>query len=68
MRKQRFIDISTCICKVCGFKMPIPRNHGNPREKGHIKDLWCPRCKIQTKFVEVPKGDYAIDFNGNIIY
>ena len=68
MRKHRFVDMSTCICNECGLKMPIPREHGNLRKKKHIKDIWCPRCKKETKFTEIRKGDYLVDNNGNVIY
>jgi len=65
MKKKRFIDISTCICQECGFKMPIPRCHGQKRGRNHIKDIWCPRCGKETKFLEVRSGDCYI--NGNEI-
>ena len=35
----------------CGERIPIPRVH-HQREKGHIKDLWCPRCKEVHHFTE----------------
>lgn len=68
MRKKRFMELSTCICNECGCKMTVPREHGNMRKKGHIKDLWCPICKKDTKFYEVRKGDYFVDGNGNVVY
>lgn len=53
MRKQRFMDLSTLTCKECNGKMIIPRNHGDRRARGHIKDMWCPYCKAERKFVEL---------------
>ena len=59
MRKQRFMDLSNFICPVCGKSFPIMRNHGQQREKGHIKDIWCPYCKEDRKFKEIRKRDYC---------
>ena len=58
MRKQRFMDTSIMICPVCKKKFPIMRNHGQRRAKGHIKDIWCPFCGTERKFVEVPQDCY----------
>lgn len=52
MRKQRFMDLSIMTCVDCGKQFPIMRNHGERRAKGHIKDMWCPWCKKESKFVE----------------
>ena len=68
MRKQRFMDQSVFICPVCQNKFPLMRNHGNQREKGHIKDLWCPFCKTERKFIEVRHGDVYVDESGRIVY
>ncbi len=67
MRKQRFMDQSIFICPVCSNQFPIMRNHGKHRERGHIKDIWCPFCKADRKFREVSKKDYAL-VNGKLIY
>jgi hypothetical protein len=49
---NRFIVISTLVCGDCGSKFPIPRKANQLREYGHIKDLWCYKCKRVAKFVE----------------
>ena len=67
MRKQRYMDLSMFICPECGNTFPIMRNHGHHRERGHIKDIWCPYCKEDRKFREVRKTDYVVA-NGNMIY
>ena len=51
---NRFIVISTLVCRDCGAKFPIPRKANQLREYGHIKDLWCYKCKSVTKFIEKP--------------
>ena len=67
MRKQRFMDLSMFICSECGNTFPIMRNHGQHRERGHVKDIWCPYCKAERKFMEVRRTDYYEDKN-RIVY
>lgn len=67
MRKQRFMDKSLFVCNTCGNTIPLMRRHGSQRERGHIKDLWCPYCKADRKFAEIRRGDFAV-VNGNNIY
>lgn len=68
MRKQRYMDLSTFICPECGKTFPIMRPHGKHREKGHIKDIWCPFCKAERKFLEISKKDYYVTATGAVIY
>ena len=68
MRKQRFMDKSELICMTCGNRFPIMRNHGKPRERGHIKDIWCPFCKQDRKFQEVRRTDCVVTASGAVIY
>ncbi len=44
--------ISHLKCPECGLDFPIPRYRGRKREEGHIKDLYCPRCKAVRKMIE----------------
>lgn len=39
-------------CSECGMTFPIPRKKSVRREAGHIKDLWCFKCKTTTKHLE----------------
>ena len=48
-------------CEVCDFKMLIPRKKGQKRELGHIKHMYCPRCKETTGFIEETR-DESVDF------
>lgn len=52
MKQRRNYTISYCICPECSCNFPIPRKKNQYREKGHIKDIWCPFCKKINKFVE----------------
>lgn len=48
--KKRKVTIEYYICPGCELRFPIPRRRR--REEGHIKDLWCPNCKTEQKFVK----------------
>ena len=45
--------LSVFRCKECGFDIPLPRNAGRMREKGHIKDVFCAHCNKVTKHKEI---------------
>jgi len=53
--KRKRTTIEYYECPVCGFRFPIPRK--KCREKGHIKDLWCPMCKEERKMVKYDERD-----------
>lgn len=57
-RSMRSVELSYFECPECQHIFPIPRKIGRFREKGHIKDLWCPRCKEITKHYEHRSVDY----------
>lgn len=44
------MKISRFHCPECGLLMTVPRKR--PREKGHIKDLYCVNCQKIMKMVE----------------
>ena len=52
MRRKRYVT-SEFHCPECEFVMPLPRNCGRQREKGHIKNIWCPQCKKEMRFKEI---------------
>ena len=68
MRKIRYMDTSVFICPACGNKIPLMRKRNRQREKGHIKDLWCPFCRTDRKFLEIRRGDWYTEADGNIVY
>jgi len=40
-------------CTECGKKgIPLPRQKGRAREKGHIKHMWCVNCRKRTAHIE----------------
>ena len=49
-RTKRFY--STLICQSCGLKMTIPRPRAQKRKEGHIKTMYCAKCKKTRDFIE----------------
>ena len=45
------------LCSMCGEIYIIQRLEGRQRELGHIKDLWCPNCMRDRKFIEIKDRD-----------
>lgn len=68
MRKRRYTTISNFICPDCSNVIPLPRSHGNQREKGHIKTLYCPFCKSEKDFKEMKRKECYISLAGDVIY
>lgn len=58
LKQTRNYTISRCVCTNCGLIFPIPRKKSAAREKGHIKDIWCPSCKEISKFFEIRDCDF----------
>lgn len=52
MKKRRYMITSAFKCYKCGKDVFLPRMKGYQRKNGHIKDMWCPYCKEESKFVE----------------
>ena len=67
MKKKHFV-ISTFICQTCGMKIPLPRVHGQQRENGHVKDVYCPSCKCDRKFTEIRYKESFTNLDGQVIY
>lgn len=57
MRPNKY-SISYFMCTECGKKFPLPRPQSQRREKGHVKDLWCPFCKKMVKTIEIRDNDF----------
>lgn len=60
--RQKFLK-SDFYCTQCGEKgIPIPRKGAHPREKGHLKKLYCIYCNKETNHVEInPKTNYTYE-------
>lgn len=52
LRGQRYTFFK-CTCEGCtANKIQLPRKKGDMREKGHIKTMWCYKCKKETDHIE----------------
>ena len=60
MAKLTIIDF---YCVYCGNKgIPVMRQKGSQREKGHLKKLFCLTCQKETNHVEIrPFGQYNLE-------
>lgn len=66
MKKKSYV-ISNFICQDCDLVIPLPRCHGQQREHGHIKDIWCPCCKKEAKFREIKYKESYRNMLGELI-
>lgn len=48
---------SELVCFECGNIMPISRKNRRQRTKYHIKDIFCFKCDVVTKHIELKDGD-----------
>ena len=56
MRKTSTIR-SELVCFECGNIMPISRKNRRQRTKYHIKDIFCFKCDVVTKHIELGNVD-----------
>jgi hypothetical protein len=65
MRRVSNTTICELTCTCCGTVFPIQRKSNKLKEDNHIKDLWCVKCKKETKHIEkpmpYPKSDDTIN-------
>jgi len=46
-------------CLECGAIIPLTRLRTRAKKDGHIKNIWCYKCKKTTKHKEIREfGDY----------
>jgi len=64
-KKTKVVDCepSRFFCVVCGEEgIPLIRKPGAQREPGHLKKLFCLRCKCETNHAEIrPFGAYRYE-------
>jgi len=41
------------ICSICGYIQSIQRKKSSQKKELHLKDMYCPLCKKDTKFIEL---------------
>lgn len=65
--KRKVRVTSIFVCPECKLEFPLPRIHGEQRERGHIKDLYCPVCNKIQKFTEYAYKQPYKTLDGDII-
>jgi uncharacterized protein YlaI len=51
MKKRRAYQLRTFICPDCGETQKATKVKGRTG-KGHVKNLYCPRCKGERHFIQ----------------
>lgn len=59
-KSSRFVGIG------CETVIPLPRVY-RQREKGHVKDIWCPICGKVHGFKEYKANEYWMTMSGERI-
>lgn len=65
--RRKALTQSICICPECGNEFPIQRLKSKPRNKGHLKKLWCPVCKKEQNMTEIRYNDFYKTMSGTIL-
>lgn len=52
-RNQQSFIIHNFYCLNCLNMLPLPRTEGKLRERGHLKKIYCPRCKEEVNHAEI---------------
>lgn len=61
MKRQKTV-LTTLECEVCGTQMPISRKASKQKKPGHVKHMYCPKCKKTQAFIERVEADSIYDF------
>ena len=57
MNSKTVAKSTDLMCSNCGYILVIFRQKMRHKQPFHIKDLWCPVCKMETKFIEIKDRD-----------
>ena len=65
--RNKQVVMSMFVCPDCDKVIyELPRIH-RQREKGHIKDLFCPWCKTTKKCKEIRHGEVYKTLSGEVL-
>ena len=56
----RKVSMSAFYCQKCGDKIILPRKKNLRRERGHVKHIYCIKCKEVTPHNEVRECDFTL--------
>ncbi len=66
MKRKNLYKISRFVGIDCGTIIPLPRV-SRQREKGHIKDIWCPMCGKTHGFREYKQNEFYMNMCGEMV-
>lgn len=67
MGRHHYTRTSYFICTICDMVIPLSRISGQDRKKGHIKDIYCPKCKTVQKCKEYNHREFYKTLSGELI-
>jgi transcription elongation factor Elf1 len=56
MRKQKYTE-RRFKCITCNFLTVAYKKTSHQTKVGHLKDMYCPICKTDSKFIQLSKWD-----------
>jgi hypothetical protein len=57
------ISYSSFYCTQCTNKISLPRKQSRQREKNHLKNIYCIKCKEEVNHYEVRSCDHDFVFD-----
>lgn len=64
---MRNYKISTFFCVQCNNQISLPRKSSRQRERGHLKKIYCVKCKTEVNHSEQREFDWE-DFKDEAIF
>jgi len=57
MNSKSYATSTDLMCSKCGEIQVIYRHFKKHKKPFHIKDMWCPNCQTDSKFIELKDRD-----------
>lgn len=51
--KRQPVTMRDFQCPECSEKISVPKKSSRRTSVGHIKDMWCWKCKETRKFIQI---------------
>lgn len=55
---NRSVTYSTFYCTQCTNKISLPRRNSRQRERSHLKNIYCVKCREEVNHYEVREFDH----------
>jgi hypothetical protein len=60
---SRAVTYSNFYCTQCTNKISLPRKNSKQRERNHLKNIYCIKCKEEVNHYEVRSCDHDFVFD-----